>query len=130
MAYSRTHQVEILNLIKNKTLELALYSTNPTQADVGAEIGVAGGYARETVTFANPVQVSDGTYIANDDVISFNQASADWSAPVAYWGVRIVGGALVAYGPTKNLGVNTTRTVRTGDVFQVAIGTLKIKEMD
>lgn len=130
MSYSRTQQLEVLNTVRAKTLELALYSTNPTQADTGTEIGAAGSYAREVVTFAAPVQVADGTYIANDGVITFNTASADWSAPVAYWGVRVVGGALVAYGATKNLGVNTTRTVRSGDIFQVAIGTLKIKELD
>lgn len=130
MAYSRVQQVENLNNIRAKNLELALYSTNPGPDDSGSELGASGSYARIPITFAAPVQVSDGSYIANNSVVTFPQATSDWSAIVAYWGVREVAGGLIAYGALTTSGVPTSRVVRSGDVFPVAVGTCRIKELD
>lgn len=129
MPYSRTQQAINLNSIRAKTLELALYSSNPTASDTGNEIS-GGAYARQTVTFTSPQTVSDGTLMSNSTVISFPVATGDWSAPVTHFAVREVGGPLLIYGTTQELGIDTSRTIRTGDVFRVAANTLIHKELD
>lgn len=129
MSYSRTQQAINLNSIRSKTLELALYSTNPTASDTGTEIS-GGAYARQPVSFTAPQAVSDGTYMSNVSTISFPTATGDWSAPVTHFAVREVGGSMLIYGTTQELGINTSRTIRTGDVFRVAANTLVHKELD
>jgi hypothetical protein len=130
MSYSRVQQAINLNSIRAKTLELALYSTNPTASDSGTEIS-GGAYARQSFTFTAPVSVVDGTYMSNSSTISFPQASGDWSAPVTHFGVRdAVGGDLLIYGTLQELGLDTSRTIRTGDIFRVAANTLIHKEED
>lgn len=127
--FSRSQQATILTAIKANSLELAMYATNPTASDTGTECS-GGGYARQPITFGANTVVSGGTQIANTGVISFPQASSDWTGTAAYWGVRIVGGALVGYGQLTSAGVPTTRAVRTGDTYQQAIGTVILKVED
>ena len=130
MPYSRVQQAENLANIRSKTLEIALYSTNPGPSDTGTEIS-GGAYARQSIAFTAPQSTSDGTYITNSTLISFPQASGNWSAAAAYYAVRdAVGGDMINYGPLQELGVNTTRTVNTGDTFRIAANTLIIKEKD
>ena len=129
MAYSRTQQAINLNAIRAKTLELALYSTNPTPSDSGTEIS-GGGYIRQTFTFTVPVAVSDGTYMSNSSTISFPTASGDWSATVTHFTVREAGGGMLIYGTLQELGLDTSRTIRTGDIFRVAANTFIHKEED
>lgn len=129
MPYSRTQQAANLNSIRSETLEVALYSSNPTASDVGNEI-TGGAYSRQTITFTSPTAVVDGTYMSNTATISFPQASGDYSAPVTHFAVRIVGGAMLFYGTTQELGLNTSRTIRTGDIFRIAANTLVHKELD
>lgn len=69
MSYSRTQQRANLNTIRAKTLQVALYSSNPTALDVGNEI-TGGAYARQSVTFNAPQDVADGSYIANTSLVS------------------------------------------------------------
>ena len=127
--FSRVQQGTILTAIKANSLELALYSTDPTASDTGTEIS-GGSYARQAVTFGTNTVVSGGTQIANTNLITFPQASADWTGTVAYWGVRIVGGALVGYGQITSGGTPTTRVVRSGDTYQQAIGSVILKVTD
>lgn len=130
MSLSRVQQTELLNLIRAKTTVIALYSTNPGSADNGTEI-TGGAYARQSIAFTAPASAGDGTYIANNAVITFPTASGDWSAPVSHYAVRDSGNNdCLFYGPLQELGVDTTRTVRTGDKFQIASNTLIHKEFD
>lgn len=129
MSYSRTQQRANLNAIRAKTLQVALYSSNPTALDIGNEI-TGGAYGRQSVTFNAPQDLSDGCYIGNTSLISFATASGDYSAPVTHFAVREVGGPLVFFGTTQDLGMNTSRTIRTGDVFRIAANTLVHKEQD
>lgn len=129
MSYSRAQQIVNMNAIRAKTLELALYSTNPTALDTGTEIS-GGGYARQTFTFTVPQTLSDGAYITNVAIISFPQASGDWSAPATHFGVREVSGGLLIKGTLQDLGIDTSRTIRVGDTFRVAANTLVHKEQD
>lgn len=79
-------------------LYLALYKTNPTDADTGAEV-VGGGYARQQISFAPPSQQADKAVIANAARIEFQTATAEWGE-IAYFGIRDAkeGGNLLTYG--------------------------------
>lgn len=127
--FSRTYQATILTAIKTNSLELALYSADPTASDAGTEVS-GGSYARQSITFGANTVVSGGTQITNTNLITFPQASADWTGTVAYWGVRIVGGALVSHGSISSSGTATTRVVRSGDTYQQAIGSVVLKVND
>lgn len=130
MSHSRVQQAANLNSIRAKTLELAIYSSNPGPNDTGTEMTSSGGYLRQSITFGTTQTESDGTYILNSNLVSFPTATGDWSATASHYAVREVGGSMLNYGPLQELGVDATRSVRTGDTFRVAIGTLKIKEFD
>ena len=127
--FSRAYQAVILTAIKTNSLELALYTSDPTASDAGTEVS-GGSYARQSITFDANTVVTGGTQIANTGVVTFPQASADWSNPITHWGVRIVGGALVGYGEITQSGVATSRMVRSGDVYQQAIGSVILKVSD
>lgn len=129
MPYSRTQQTSNLNAIRAKTLELALYSTNPTASDTGSEI-TGGGYVRQSISFTTPQAVIDGVYMTNTATLSFPTATGDYSAPVSHFAVREVGGDMMFYGTTQELGLDTSRTIRAGDIFRVAANTLVHKELD
>lgn len=127
--FSRAYQAVILTAIKTNSLELALYTSDPTASDAGTEVS-GGSYARQSITFGANTVVTGGTQIANTGVVTSPQASADWSNPITHWGVRIVGGALVGYGEITQSGVATSRMVRSGDVYQQAIGSVILKVSD
>lgn len=75
------------------TLYVALYSTDPTDADTGTELS-GSGYARQTVSFVAP---SGGT-TSNDADIVFPAATADW-VTVTHVGIRdaSTGGNLIMH---------------------------------
>ena len=58
------------------TVYLALYTSDPTDADTGAEV-TGGGYVRQQITLTEPTEVAYGTYVlvksfASGDVVEFN----------------------------------------------------------
>ena len=79
-------------------LYLALYKTNPTDADTGAEV-VGGGYVRQLITFTAPTQQSDKATTGNATRIEFPTATAPWGE-IAYFGIRDSrdGGNLLVHG--------------------------------
>ena len=89
---------------------LALYISDPTDADVGTEIN-GGGYARRQITFTAPSQVSDRGQITNNAEVRFPVATANWGN-ISHFGIRtaITGGNLLAYGT-----VPTPRQIESGD---------------
>lgn len=127
--FSRTEQVAQLTDIRSRSLELALYTASPTALDVASETDF-GAYARQPITFAAPVQVSDGVTMSNDTLITFPQATSDGTLPVSHWAVRTVGGSMVAHGTISELGVPSSRVVRSGDYFRVAVSKLMLKIKD
>jgi len=99
------------------TVYLALYTSDPTDADVGTEVS-GGSYARQAITFGAP---SNGV-TSNTAAIEFPQATGSWGT-VAYIGIRdaLTTGNLLYHSP-----LDASKTIATGDVFRVAIGSLSV----
>jgi hypothetical protein len=96
---------------------LALYTTDPTDADTGTECsGTA--YARQSITFGAP---SNGA-TTNSAVIEFPQAGNSWGT-ITHVGIRdaLTAGNLLYHTP-----LDASKTIATGDVFRIAIGSLSV----
>jgi len=99
------------------TVYLSLYTTDPTDADTGTEVS-GNAYARQSITFGAP---SNGV-TTNTAAIEFPQATGSWGT-VAYIGIRdaLTNGNLLYHSP-----LDASKTIATGDVFRVAIGSLSV----
>lgn len=94
---------------------LALYTTDPTDADTGAEV-TEGSYVRLPITLTEPIDaVPSGKVAKNATDIEFAVATANWGT-VTHAGVRdaVTGGNLLLHGP-----LNLNKTIATGDQFRV-----------
>jgi hypothetical protein len=99
------------------TVYLALYTTDPTDADTGTECsGTA--YARQSITFGAP---SNGA-TTNSAVIEFPQAGNSWGT-ITHVGIRdaLTAGNLLYHTP-----LDASKAIATGDVFRIAIGSLSV----
>jgi len=99
------------------TVYLALYTSDPTDADTGTEV-TGNGYARQSITFGSP---SNGVS-TNSAAIEFPQATGSWGT-VAYIGIR---DALTTGNLLYHTALDASKTIATGDVFKVAIGSLSV----
>jgi hypothetical protein len=99
------------------TVYLALYTTDPTDADSGTEVS-GNAYARQSITFGAP---SDGV-TTNTAAIEFAQATGSWGT-VAYVGIR---DASTSGNLLYHTALDASKTIATGDVFRVAIGSLSV----
>jgi hypothetical protein len=99
------------------TIYVALYTTDPTDADTGTEVA-GNGYARQSVAFSAP---SNGA-TSNSAAVEFPQATGSWGT-VAYIGLRDAssGGNLLYH-----TALDASKTIATGDVFRIAIGSLSV----
>lgn len=99
------------------TVYLALYTSDPTDADTGTEV-TGGSYARQSITFGAP---SNGVS-TNSAAIEFPQAGGSWGT-VAFVGIRdaLTAGNLLFHTP-----LDASKTIATGDVFRVAISSLSV----
>jgi hypothetical protein len=99
------------------TVHLALYTADPTDADTGTECSGTS-YARQAVTFGAP---SNGV-TSNTAVIEFPQAGNSWGT-ITHIGIRdaSTAGNLLYHTP-----LDASKTIATGDVFRVAIGSLSV----
>ena len=99
------------------TVYVALYTTDPTDADTGTEVS-GNGYARQSVTFGAP---SNGAS-TNSAAVEFPQATGSWGT-VAYIGLRDAssGGNLLYHSP-----LDASKTISTGDVFRISAGNLSV----
>lgn len=79
-------------------LYLALYSTNPTDADTGTEASYDG-YARQPVTFSAPQLSGGAATIQNSALIQFGVVP-NTSGSIAFAGLKdaLTGGNLVYHG--------------------------------
>jgi hypothetical protein len=99
------------------TVYLALYTTDPTDADTGTECSGTS-YARQAVTFGAP---SNGVS-TNSAAIEFPQAGGAWGT-ITHIGIRdaLTVGNLLYHTP-----LDASKTIATGDVFRVASGSLSV----
>jgi hypothetical protein len=99
------------------TVYLALYTNDPTDADTGTECsGTA--YARQSITFGAP---SNGAS-TNSAAIEFPQAGGAWGT-ITHIGIRdaLTTGNLLYHTP-----LDASKTIATGDVFRIAVGSLSV----
>jgi hypothetical protein len=99
------------------TVYLALYTSDPTDADAGTEVS-GNAYARQSITFGAP---SNGVS-TNSAAIEFPQATGSWGT-VAYVGIR---DASTAGNLLFHTALDASKTIATGDVFRVAAGSLNV----
>ena len=99
------------------TVYVALYTSDPTDADTGTECsGTA--YARQAVTFGAP---SNGV-TTNSAAVEFPQAGGSWGT-ITHIGIRdaLTTGNLLYHTP-----LDASKTIATGDVFRIASGSLSV----
>jgi hypothetical protein len=96
---------------------IGLYTSDPTDADTGTEV-TGGSYARQAVTFGAP---SDGVS-TNTAAIEFPQATGTWGT-VGWIGIEdaSTGGNLLYH-----TALDASKTIATGDIFKIAIGSLSV----
>jgi hypothetical protein len=99
------------------TVYLALYTTDPTDADTGTEVS-GGSYARQSITFGAP---SNGVS-TNSAAVEFPQATGSWGT-ITHVGIRdaLTTGNLLYHTP-----LDVSKTIASGDIFRVAIGSLSV----
>ena len=99
---------------------LSLHTGSPADDDSGAnEISTsATGYGRQTLSFAT----ASGGSASTDATVTFAAAQANWGT-ISHIGVydASTGGNLLFHGA-----VTTSKTIETGDTFQVSSGNLTI----
>jgi len=99
------------------TVYLALYTSDPTDADTGTEVSGTS-YARQSITFGSP---SNGA-TTNSAAIEFPQAGGSWGT-VTHVGIR---DASTAGNLLYHTALDASKTIATGDVFRIATGSLSV----
>jgi hypothetical protein len=99
------------------TVYVALYTTDPTDADTGTECSGTS-YARQAVTFGAP---SNGAS-TNSAAVEFPQAGSSWGT-ITHIGIRdaLTTGNLLYHTP-----LDASKTIATGDVFRIATSSLSV----
>jgi len=101
------------------TIYVALYTSDPTDADTGTEVSTSGtAYARTAVTFGAP---SNGVSTNSADV-TFPTATGSFGT-VTHVGLRdaSTAGNLLYHSP-----LDDSKTVGIGDVFKITTGNLSV----
>jgi hypothetical protein len=99
------------------TTYLALYTSDPTDADTGTEVS-GGSYARQAITFASP---SNGV-TSNSAAIEFPTATASWGT-IAYVGIR---DAVTSGNLLYHTALDASKAIDTGDIFRISSGNLTV----
>ena len=96
---------------------VGLYTSDPTDANTGTEV-TGGSYARTLVTFGAP---SNGVSL-NNIAVEFPQCTTDWGS-VGWIGIldASTSGNLLYHSP-----LDIAKTISTGDIFKIAIGSLSV----
>ena len=100
------------------TVYLALYTSDPTDADTGTEVS-GGSYARQAITMGAP---SNGVS-TNSAAIEFPQCTVAWGT-VAFIGIRdaLTTGNLLYHSP-----LTTSKAIDVGDIFKISAGSLSVQ---
>ena len=96
---------------------LALYTTDPTDADTGTEVS-GGAYARQAIDFNAAAAGST----SNSAQIDFPTATANWGT-VSHFGIRDAAtlGNLIIHGAW-----DTAKAINTDDIFRLPAGNLTV----
>ena len=99
------------------TVYVSLYTSDPTDADVGTEVS-GGSYARVAVTMGAP---SNGV-TSNSADVTFPTATASWGV-VTHIGIHddLTAGNLLFHTP-----LDTSKTIDSGDIFKITTGNLSV----
>lgn len=100
------------------TIYVALYTADPTDADLTANEVSGGSYARTAVTFAAP---SNGVSLNSGDV-TFPTCTAAWGT-VTHIGLR---DASTAGNLLYHSALDDSKSVGIGDVFKITTGNLSV----
>ena len=99
------------------TTYLALYTSDPTDADTGTEV-TGGSYARQAITFSSP---SNGV-TSNSSAVEFPTATASWGT-VTYVGIR---DAVTSGNLLYHTALDAYKAIDTGDIFRISSGNLTV----
>jgi len=99
------------------TVYVGLYTSDPTDANTGTEVS-GGSYARTSVTFGAP---SNGTS-TNSGAVEFPQATGNWGT-VGWIGIL---DAATSGNLMYHTALDTSKTIETGDIFKIAVGSLSV----
>ena len=99
------------------TVYLALYTTDPTDADTGTECSGTS-YARQSITFGAP---SNGVS-TNSAVIDFPQAGGAWGT-ITHIGIR---DAVTTGNLLYHSALDTSKTIANGDIFKITATNLSV----
>jgi hypothetical protein len=99
------------------TTYLALYTSDPTDADTGTEVS-GGSYARQAITFSSP---SNGV-TSNSGAIEFPTATASWGT-VGYVGIR---DAVTSGNLLYHTALDASKVIDSGDIFRISSGNLTV----
>lgn len=96
---------------------IALYTSDPTDADTGTEVS-GGAYARQPVTFSAPVN----GVVSNTSDIVFPVATSNWGI-ITHIGLRdaAMGGNLLFHAPLAE-----PKQIQSGDQFIIKAGNLQV----
>lgn len=99
------------------TVYVALYTTDPTDADTGTEVS-GGAYARQSAGLS----AASGGASSNAADITFPTATANWGT-ITHVGLRdaLTGGNLLMHSP-----LDASKTINNGDTFKINAGDLDI----
>ncbi len=99
------------------TVYVGLYTSDPGEGTTGTEVSGTS-YARQSVTFGAP---SNGVS-TNSAAVEFPQAGGSWGT-VSHIGIldASTSGNLLYY-----TALDASKTIDTGDVFRIAIGSLSV----
>ena len=108
---------ETLNLIKNNTPYIALYTSSPNAGGGGTEVS-GGSYARQSVTFGT---ITSGS-MSNTNTITFAGLPA---ATITHYAIlsAATGGTMRVFGA-----LNTNAVTISGDQIQFATGNITITQ--
>jgi hypothetical protein len=101
------------------TVYVSLWTSDPGDDASGTEVSTSGtGYARTAVTMGAP---SNGASL-NTTAVEFPQATASYGT-VGWIGINdaVSSGNLLYHSP-----LTTSKTIDTGDIFKIAIGSLSV----
>jgi len=99
------------------TVYLGLFTSDPTDANTGTEVS-GGSYARQSITFGAP---SNGVS-TNSAAIEFPQATGSWGT-ITHVAIR---DALTTGNMLYHTPLDASKTIASGDIFRIAIGSLSV----
>ena len=99
------------------TTYLALYTSDPTDADTGTEV-TGGSYVRQSITFSAP---SNGV-TSNSAAIEFPQCTADWGT-VSHIGIR---DAVTTGNLLYHTALDASKVINNGDIFKITSTNLTV----